>query len=61
MPGVDVEKDILHDCPMRIVLPDSGPVPVTPDAIVTGAGFCLQWQSCSTEKQLDASRPLLQN
>ncbi|MFH2064239.1 MAG: hypothetical protein ABIK15_03440 [Pseudomonadota bacterium] len=59
MPGVDVEKDILQDCPMRILLPDSGPVPVTPDAIVTGAGFHLQWRSGSTEKQ--PPHPLLRN
>ena len=45
MPGVDIEKDILQDCPMQVILPDSGQVPVTPDAIVTGEGFHLGWQT----------------
>jgi hypothetical protein len=45
MPGVDIEKDIMQACPMQIILPESGQVPVTPDAIVTGEGFRLGWQS----------------
>lgn len=45
MPGVNIEKDILHDCPMRIILPDSGQVPVTPASIVTGESFHLHWGS----------------
>jgi propionate CoA-transferase len=47
MPGISVETDILQDCPMRIILPDSGKVPVTSSAIVTGEGFHLQWQPVS--------------
>ncbi len=47
MPGVDIEKDILQDCPMHVILPDSGHVPVTPDSIVTGDGFQLRWQTAS--------------
>lgn len=43
MPGVDIEKDILQACPMQVILPDSGRVPVTADAIVTGEGFHLSW------------------
>nr|NJM01413.1 hypothetical protein [Desulfobacula sp.] len=43
MPGVDIEKDILQACPMQVILPGSGRVPVTPDAIVTGEGFHLSW------------------
>jgi propionate CoA-transferase len=45
MPGVDIEKDIMQACPMQVILPESGQVPVTPDAIVTGEGFRLNWQS----------------
>ena len=45
MPGVDIEKDIMQACPMQVILPESGQVPVTPDAIVTGEGFRLRWQS----------------
>ena len=47
MPGVDIEKDILQDCPMQVILPESGHVPVTPDAIVTGESFHLRWQPVS--------------
>ena len=41
MPGVDIEKDIIQACPMQVILPDSGRVPVTTDSIVTGKGFRL--------------------
>ena len=44
MPGVDIEKDIVNDCPMRVVLPKEGTVPVTPSDIVTGKNFKLSWQ-----------------
>lgn len=43
MPGVDIEKDVLAACPMRVILPADGKVPVTPAEIVTGRGFQLQW------------------
>ncbi len=46
MPGIDIQKDILEACPMRVVLPEDGPVPVTEAAIVTGEGFKLHWQNC---------------
>ena len=45
MPGIDIQKDILDACPMRVVLP--GPkekVPVTPDDVVTGENFKLAWK-----------------
>jgi propionate CoA-transferase len=39
MPGIDVERDIIKVCPMRVVMPESGaPVVAGPD-IVTGRGF----------------------
>lgn len=43
MPGVDVERDILVGCPMPVVLPEHGPVPLIDAAIVTGQGFRLAW------------------
>jgi acyl CoA:acetate/3-ketoacid CoA transferase len=51
MPGVDIEKDILTNCPMQVVLPESGKVPVTPEAIVTGESFSLRWQSVPLPEQ----------
>ncbi|MDA8138199.1 MAG: hypothetical protein M0036_06030 [Desulfobacteraceae bacterium] len=44
MPGIDVQKDILETCPMKVVLPENGRVPVTAPEIVTGKGFKLQWR-----------------
>jgi propionate CoA-transferase len=41
MPGVDIQKDIVEASPMKIVLPESGVVPVVPDDVVTGKGFKL--------------------
>ncbi len=43
MPGIDVRRDILNACPMRVVLPPDGRVPVVPDEVVTGRGFRLGW------------------
>lgn len=43
MPGVDIRRDILEACPMRVVLPEDGRVPVVPDDVVTGRGFRLAW------------------
>ena len=45
MPGVDIQKDIMDDCPMRVVLPEDGNVPVVGPDIVTGEGYRLQWTS----------------
>ena len=36
MPGVDIRRDILDACPMQVVLPESGTVPIVDDAIATG-------------------------
>ncbi len=43
MPGVDIRRDILDACPMHVVLPESGTVPVVDDAIATGRGFELRF------------------
>ncbi len=43
MPGVDVQKDILDACPMRVVLPEDGQVPTVDPSIVTGEGFKLDF------------------
>lgn len=45
MPGVDIRKDILEACPMKVVLPESGQVQTVSEDIVTGRGFKLRWQS----------------
>jgi propionate CoA-transferase len=44
MPGIDIRKDILEASPMKIVLPESGDVPVADASIVTGEGFRLSLQ-----------------
>ncbi len=44
MPGIDVQKDIIEQCPMRIVLPEDGKVQVVEDSIVTGKGFRLEFK-----------------
>lgn len=41
MPGVDIRKDILEPCTMKVVLPESGKVPEVDRSIVTGQGFRL--------------------
>ena len=41
MPGINIQKDILDAAPMRVVLPESGGVPVAGHATVTGKDFRL--------------------
>lgn len=41
MPGIDVQKDIIDGCPMEVVLPESGEVPIVDISILTGDGFKL--------------------
>ncbi|HOC68812.1 MAG TPA: CoA-transferase [Candidatus Hydrogenedentes bacterium] len=41
MPGIEVQRDILDVCPMRIVLPESGAPQVVPENILTGRDFRL--------------------
>ncbi len=43
MPGIDIQKDILESCPMKVELPESSKVAVTDSSIVTGNGFALRW------------------
>lgn len=43
MPGLDIEKDIIGPCPMRIVLPEDGNVKAADESIMTGKGFKLSW------------------
>lgn len=45
MPGIDIKKDILDVCPMKIVLPESGNVPVVDESILTGKNFTLKLKS----------------
>jgi len=45
MPGVDIKRDILDFCPMKIVLPENGNIPVVGKEIVTGEGFKLSLKS----------------
>jgi propionate CoA-transferase len=43
MPGVDVERDIVNACSMRVVLPEHEAVPIADASIVTGKGFKLNF------------------
>jgi propionate CoA-transferase len=44
MPGIDIRRDVLEGCPMRVVPPD-GDVPVVDPSILTGKDFRLAWGS----------------
>ncbi|HDP33511.1 MAG TPA: hypothetical protein ENN29_00190 [Candidatus Hydrogenedentes bacterium] len=39
MPGIDIQKDIIEACSMKIVLPESGAPTVVGDDVVTGRDF----------------------
>lgn len=43
MPGIDVQRDILDVCPMPILLPEDGNVPVVSRAVLTGEGYDLRF------------------
>lgn len=43
VPGVDVERDIVKACKMKVVLPESGRVPEADPAVVHGRGFRLSF------------------
>ena len=42
MPGIDIQKDILQSTAMKVVLPQSGNVPIVDPSIVTGRAFTLR-------------------
>ena len=44
MPGIDMQKDIIDACPMKVVLPESGEVPTADASIITGEGFRLAFK-----------------
>lgn len=43
MPGINIKKDIIDSCPMKVIIPESGDIPVVENSIVTGIGFKLKW------------------
>ncbi|MBU4316267.1 MAG: hypothetical protein KKF30_03215 [Proteobacteria bacterium] len=45
MPGVEIEKDIIQNSQAKIVLPETGIVPLIPPQVVTGINFSLKWYS----------------
>jgi len=47
MPGIDIRKDILELTSMRVVLPESGDVPMVDRSIVTGEDFRLAFSEAS--------------
>jgi propionate CoA-transferase len=44
MPGIDIRRDVLEGCPMRVVPPDRDP-PVVDVSVLTGLGFRLAWNA----------------
>jgi len=44
MPGIDIQKDIINNCRMKIVPPELDKVTVVPESIVTGEEFRLHWR-----------------
>ena len=44
MPGIDIKKDIINGCSMKIVPPEQGKFLVVSESIVTGKGFRLHWR-----------------
>jgi propionate CoA-transferase len=43
MPGIDIQQDLLANCEARIHIPDDPAPETVPAAVVTGAGFDLDW------------------
>ncbi len=43
MPGVDIQKDILDVSGAKVLLPESGEVPLVDHSIFTGEGYQLSW------------------
>jgi len=44
MPGIDIQKDIINCCQMKIIQPDPSQVTVVSESILIGKGFKLQWR-----------------
>jgi propionate CoA-transferase len=44
MPGIDIQKDIINCCSMKIVPPEEGKLSVVSESIVTGKDFKLHWR-----------------
>ena len=44
MPGIDIQKDIINCCSMKIVPPEQGKFSVVSESIVTGKDFKLHWR-----------------
>ena len=42
MPGIDIEKDIIANTPMKVLLPENGKVEVIDKSIINGIGYKLQ-------------------
>jgi propionate CoA-transferase len=55
MPGVDIQRDILGMSPMRVVMPESGAVPVVDEAVVTGKGFSLGFKNARPRSEAPVS------
>ena len=47
MPGIDVHKDIIDVCQTRIILPESGEIPVVDASVLTGEDFTLSLRETS--------------
>jgi propionate CoA-transferase len=45
MPGIDIQKDIINCCQMKIFPPEPGQVTVVSESILTGKGFKLKWSN----------------
>ena len=48
LPNVDIQKDIVDVCTMKVVLPESGHVPVVDQSIVSGLGFKLECRGAAS-------------
>ncbi len=44
MPGIDIQRDIIDACPMKIIVPENKKVPIIENSIVTGEGYKLKWE-----------------
>lgn len=47
VPGIDVQRDIVEAASMRVILPETGAVPLADESVVTGKGFNVQFRAAS--------------